>query len=326
MKLYPSDLGELPLAEHGASPLVEPSSLDDGEQVGSATIPVSRIAAANVATIPHRSPLRYPGGKTWLIPHIRHWLSARSESRNDSEVPVLFEPFCGGGIVSLTAVMEGLADRCVLAELDHDVAAYWHCALHHTEDLRRRILGFKMSRENVLELIHRTPENLFEHGFRTLVLNRTRRGGILAPGATLLRQGERRRGLISRWYPETIAKRLDKIGAHAEDITFCEADGLKLLESMTLISGVSIFADPPYTAGPKRAAERLYTHHEVDHVRLFELLADSKVDFLLTYAMTDQIVDLIEKHRFSAVQVTALNAHHANHRELVVTPHPIFLE
>ena len=29
----------------------------------------------NVATVPHRSPFRYPGGKTWLVPFIRHWVT-----------------------------------------------------------------------------------------------------------------------------------------------------------------------------------------------------------------------------------------------------------
>ena len=36
--------------------------------------PVSRLPAVNVSQVPQRSPLRYPGGKTWLIPHIREWL------------------------------------------------------------------------------------------------------------------------------------------------------------------------------------------------------------------------------------------------------------
>jgi DNA adenine methylase len=28
----------------------------------------------NVASVPKRSPFRYPGGKTWLIPTVRNWL------------------------------------------------------------------------------------------------------------------------------------------------------------------------------------------------------------------------------------------------------------
>ena len=131
------------------------------------SIPASPIPAVNVASVPQRSPLRYPGGKTWLIPHLRHWLSGRAGT------PCLVEPFCGGGIISLTAVMEGLADRCVLVELDRDVAAFWHTALRHTEALCQRVLAFEPTRDNVLDLANRTPADLVGHGFRTLVLNRT---------------------------------------------------------------------------------------------------------------------------------------------------------
>ena len=59
-----------------------------------AVFPVSPIPAANVASVPQRSPLRYPGGKTWLIPHIRAWLGAI-----DPKPRLLIEPFAGGAIV-----------------------------------------------------------------------------------------------------------------------------------------------------------------------------------------------------------------------------------
>ena len=84
--------------------------------------PVSRLPAVNVSTVPQRSPLRYPGGKTWLIPHIREWLAS-------ANAKILIEPFAGGGIVSLTAVMERFVEYCVMVELDRDVAAFWHAAL-----------------------------------------------------------------------------------------------------------------------------------------------------------------------------------------------------
>ncbi len=88
----------------------------------------SAIPAVNVATVPQRSPLRYPGGKTWLVPHIRKWLA--------EPVGLLVEPFAGGGIDSLTAVMERLTKRAVMVELDRDVAAFWHAALEHPEELQ----------------------------------------------------------------------------------------------------------------------------------------------------------------------------------------------
>ena len=38
--------------------------------------PVARPSIVNVASVPQRSPFRYPGGKTWLVPRLRRWLSS----------------------------------------------------------------------------------------------------------------------------------------------------------------------------------------------------------------------------------------------------------
>lgn len=51
----------------------------------------------NVMSVPLRSPFRYPGGKTWLVPRIRQWLAGLSVQETE-----FIEPFVGGGIVSLT--------------------------------------------------------------------------------------------------------------------------------------------------------------------------------------------------------------------------------
>ena len=288
---------------------------------GADPIPVSPIPAVNVATVPQRSPLRYPGGKTWLIPHIRHWLNGI-----EPRPKLLVEPFAGGGIVSLTAVMEGLADRCLMVELDRDVAAFWHAALRHGPELCEMIRGFQPTREAVDALSRQVPANVLEHGFRTLVLNRTRRGGILAPGASLSRYGESGKGVASRWYPETLEKRLYAIGGYGRRIGFSEADGMALLEVMAGSLGDScvLFVDPPYTAGGKRAGKRLYAHNEVDHGRLFELLADGKADFVMTYDRAPEIEALVRKHGFHVVQVEMKNTHHARIYELVISPRPVF--
>ena len=285
-------------------------------------IPLSPIPAVNVASVPQRSPLRYPGGKTWLIPHIRVWLRSLNLAPK-----ILVEPFAGGGIVSLTAVMEELAERCLMAELDSDVAAFWKAALRHGPELCERIVRFEPTRDSVNALAHRIPEDLVERGFRTLVLNRTRRGGILAPGASLSRAGENGKGVSSRWYPETIIKRLREITEHADRIGFSETDGLKWLEDLLRdrIHELVVFADPPYTAGGKRAGKRLYAHNEMDHPRLFEMLADSGAEFLMTYDGAPEIERLIRKYAFHAVRVLMKNTHHARIPELLITPRPVFV-
>ena len=281
--------------------------------------PTSAIPAVNVAAVPQRSPLRYPGGKTWLIPHIRKWLNRTPPP------PLLVEPFAGGGIVSLTAVMEGLVKRVLMVDLDRDIAAFWRAALCHGSKLAARVQHFTPSRDQIEELASQAPRDVIDHGFRTLVLNRTRRGGVLAPGAALIRQGENGKGVASRWYPETIRGRLTEITDHADRITFCETDGVRLLEDVALYrSDACFFIDPPYTASGKRAGARLYLHNRVDHDKLFELMASSRADFLMTYNCSDEIVSLVRAHNFHAAMVVMKNVHHARISELVITRDRLF--
>ena len=285
-----------------------------------ATFPVSRVPVVNVAAVPQRSPLRYPGGKTWLIPHIREWLRR-------TEPEILIEPFAGGAIVSLTAVMEDLVDKAFMVEIDRDVAAFWRSALEHGATLQERIARFEPTIERLRELEQVPPATVAEHGFRTLVFNRTRRGGVLAPGASFSRNGENGRGVLSRWYPETLATRLAAIREYAGRIVFVEGDGLKVLPILLRGWGrkAALFLDPPYTArGGKRAGSRLYAHSHIDHADLFAMLADHDANFLMTYDAAPEIVSLVRRHDFDAVRLSMKNGHHNLLSELVITSEPFF--
>ncbi len=213
-----------------------------------------------------------------------------------------------------------------MAELDHDVAAFWHASLNHGVKLCDRVATFEATRESVDRLSRSCPRDVVEHGFRTLVLNRTRRGGILAQGASLNRMGENGKGVASRWYPDTLTRRLQEIANYADRIGFCETDGNKLLDLLPSGGDAVVFVDPPYTAGRKRAGKRLYACHEMDHDGLFQRLADSGMDFLMTYNRAQEIEALIRKHGFHAVQVMMKNAHHARIPELVITSRKVFVE
>ncbi len=278
------------------------------------------MPVVNVTTVPQRSPLRYPGGKTWLIPHIREWL-------RHTRPKILIEPFAGGAIVSLTAVMESFVNAAVMVEIDRDVAAFWRSALESGATLRERVSQFEPTLERLRELEQAIPATVVEHGFRTLVLNRTRRGGILAPGASFCRNGENGRGLLSRWYPGTLATRLAAIQEYADRIVFCEGDGMKLLPMMLGGWGreAAVFLDPPYTAqGGKRAGSRLYAHSSIDHAALFAMLAKHESNFLMTCDTAPEIIELVRRHDFDAVCLSMKNGNHNQMSEIVITPEPLF--
>ncbi len=272
----------------------------------------------NVASVPFRSPFRYPGGKTWFVPRVRKWLGSKERP------PAHFvEPFAGGAIVGLTVAFEKLADHVTLVELDSDVAAVWKTMLNgQGRWLAKRILSFDLTSDSVQATLETPPETTREQAFATIVKNRVNRGGILAPGAGQDKKGENGKGLRSRWYPETLHQRIMDITAIKDRISFLEKDGLDCMEEYAGDENAVFFIDPPYTV----AAKRLYAHWDIDHDRLFRIASSLSGDFLMTYDNAEEIKDLARKHDFDARLVPMKNTHHAKKMELLISRDFAWLE
>ncbi len=278
-------------------------------------VPTKRVSYAsnkpiNVASVPQRSPFRYPGGKTWLVPYIRDWL--RSKKTRPSR---LIEPFAGGGIVSLTAAFEGLARHVIFAELDESVASVWRVVLNgQAEWLAKQILQFDLNLENATSVLKKNATEVREKAFQTILRNRVQRGGILAAGAGLIKTGEGGRGLKSRWYPETLARRIREINQQKDRITFVEGNGFDLVDEHKADAEAAFYIDPPYTS----AARRLYKVWQIDHARLFAAMGECKGDFLMSYDNTAEVVALAKKHGFESRPIAMKNTHHARMTELLI--------
>lgn len=269
----------------------------------------------NVASVPQRSPFRYPGGKTWLVPRIRRWLASQQAR------PVEFvEPFAGGGIVSLTVVAERLAEHVTMVEIDAQVAAVWETIITNGEGARlaERIVRFDLTHESLAEALRREAATTRERAFQTILKNRTFRGGILAAGSAPLKHGENGKGIKSRWYAETLSRRILDIAATRDLITFIKGDGIEVIRQNLPRRDAAFFIDPPYTAGGKRAGRRLYTHSEIDHEELFKLASVIAGDFLMTYDDADGVRELARKHNFDTELVPMKNTHHAEMKELLI--------
>lgn len=271
------------------------------------------IKAVNVASVPQRSPFRYPGGKTWFVPRLREWL--RSQPKKPK---LLIEPFVGGGIISLTAVFENLVEESLMVELDEGIAAVWQTIVDgNAEWLISRILNFEMSKENAFNEIKKKRKLIKEKAFQTIIKNRTFHGGILAAGSGFLKNGEAGKGVHSRWYPNTLARRLRAIDLVRDKLHFKHGDAFEVLEQYK-DDEVVFFIDPPYTAGGKRAGSRLYTHFELDHEALFAACERVTGDFIMTYDNTEEVRNLSRKHGFEAKPIPMKNTHHATMTELVI--------
>ena len=204
----------------------------------------------NVSKVRQLSPFRYPGGKTWLVPEIKKWIY-----NLDFRPSYFIEPFAGGAIASLSVAAEDLAEKVIMSELDPDVAAVWYTILNNPDYLCARIQNVEINLENVRTILASKPDLVEERAFITIVKNRTQRGGILAPGASLIKSGENGKGLLSRWYPETLIKRINAICKIKDKIQFHQMDGLKIISRYKNLKRAVFFVDPPYTAGGKNAGK-----------------------------------------------------------------------
>ena len=264
----------------------------------------------NVASVPQRSPFRYPGGKTWLVPYVRLWLSSITPPLQE-----LIEPFAGGSIVGLTAAFENLAKKVTLIELDSEVASVWKTILHgDVAWLANRVATFDLTPDSARELLASKPRDTKGQAFVTIVRNRVQRGGILAPGAGIMKEGENGKGIGSRWYPTTLSKRMLDIGKMRNRIRFVEGDGLAYIERRLRTKKVAFFIDPPYTV----AGRRLYRHSEIDHERLFWLAKRLAGGLLMSYDDSPEIRRLILEYRLDCETILMKNTHNAKMLELLI--------
>lgn len=305
------------------SPLLTQSrpTLSSDQQVSEPAVQYSlfdssqREAIVNVSSVPQRSPFRYPGGKTWLIPRVRQWL--RSRPHRPAE---LIEPFAGGGIVSLTAAFECLTGSVRMVELDPQVAAVWQTILGQEATwLADTIANFHLTPETAVAALADTCIEPHCMAFRTILKNRINRGGILAPGAGIIKYGENGKGLLSRWYPETLRRRILEIASISDRIKFEQGNGIAVMCENAERTDAVYFIDPPYTASKtKSAGSRLYLHSVLDHENLFRVTATVAGDFLMTYDNALGVQDLAERHGFDTLAIPMKNTHHAEMTELLI--------
>jgi len=257
------------------------------------------------------SPFRYPGGKNWFVDTARKWL--KNQQRRPA---VLVEPFAGGAGISLAAVNEDLVNEAAFAEIDTDVGATWRTILNgEAQWLADTITSFRLTRKNVEHVLTTKPTSRGNRAFQCLLRNRTARGGVITRGAGLIRKGEDGHGLKSRWYPKTIAHRINTISALKQRLKFTQSDGFKLIQKFLHRKTVTFFVDPPYTT----AARRLYGRWKIDHERLFKLLSRAKGSVLMTYDDTEEIRNLATKYGFQFKRISMRTTHHQKKRELMIS-------
>ncbi|MBV6717162.1 DNA adenine methylase [Paenibacillus chitinolyticus] len=213
------------------------------------------------------SPLRYPGGKSKIIPIILSLLQADSTR-------TLVGAYAGGASVELSLLMAGIIDELILNDLDFGIYALFWTIKHAPFELLQRIQNTTPTHEDFFsaQAVLKSDYaycNIFEAAWAQLLVNRLAYSGIYKANPLGGRMGSKK-DLLSRWNPENLCKRISRIHRVSDRITLHNMDACQLIEEYYWCDKTTIYLDPPYACKGKQLY-RCYYNRE-DHIELCMLL------------------------------------------------------
>lgn len=193
------------------------------------------------------SPLRYPGGKGKIARFMRSII--RTNNLSDGRY---VEPYAGGAAVAWELLITGVVRRVSINDVSRPVFAFWHSALHRTEELCRLIKDSSLcvsEWDRQKERIRRPKDfDDLALGFAFFYLNRTNRSGILNGGIIGGRKQTGSWKIDARFNKSELIYRIQKIASLRSRIEISQVDAVEFLEKNAdrFRQNTLIYIDPPY--------------------------------------------------------------------------------
>lgn len=241
------------------------------------------------------TPLRYPGGKSQLLPFVIEILR-----ENDLFYGEYAEPFAGGAGVAMTLLLKGYVDRIHINDIDRAIYAFWYAVLHHTDELCALIDSTEMT----IDAWHEQRKIHFEGdvihvarlGFSTLFLNRTNRSGILKGGVIggFAQQGTYK--IDCRFNRADLIRKIRRIALYREQINLTCMDAVDFVSKIVPATGrrTLVNLDPPYFGKGPELYTNFYKHR--DHERLAQSVSTIDRHWMVTYDDAPEIRRLYARY------------------------------
>jgi len=271
-----------------------------------AKLPKSKIKRPIMESI--RSPIRFPGSKYQALRFIApFWECIEHDEYR--------EPFLGGGAIFF---VKPLAMFNWLNDIDKElVLTFQYMAdSEKRELLKRMVVKVKPSREMFYKLRYSNPEDELDIVFRYFVINRTAYSGIM-------HKPNWGYHMTKSVHPDKWPGRIEQAGQKLRHARITNFNYKEVILAPPKGKSVFMFIDPPYLETDQK---RAYYHsfRLDDHVKLSNLLRDTKYKFCLTYDDCSKARDLYSWaniHEFSWRYHTA-NANTSDRKmgkELIIT-------
>lgn len=242
----------------------------------------------------HYSPLRYPGGKTFLFPFFDKVIK-----ENGLQNVTYIEPFAGGAGAALALLFLEKVDKIVINDLDRAIYSFWKSAIYSSNKFIKKIDSTPVTIKEwqKQKVIYSNPKaKEFELGFATFFLNRTNVSGILNGGPI---GGIKQKGnykIDARFNKAKLTEKIHQLSSYKNRITVVNEDGVKLIHKYLNKKNAFIYLDPPYFE--KGAALYLNHYKKDNHEMLAEQLnKNADAYWLLTYDDKKEIKALYEDRK-----------------------------
>lgn len=241
------------------------------------------------------TPLRYPGGKSQMIPFVIDLMRG-----NDLFYGEYAEPFAGGAGIAMKLLLDGYVDKIYLNDFDPAIYAFWFSVLHHSDEL----CGMIEKTEVTIEQWHqqrgiyfsKTETTLVKKGFATLFLNRTNRSGIIKAGVIggLNQNGNYK--LDCRFKKAELVRKIKRISSYKNQIRLSQLDAIEFVRSVipNTAPNTLVNLDPPYFGkGPE-----LYSnfYQPDDHAKLAQAVHSISKRWMVTYDDEPEIRSLYAQY------------------------------
>ncbi len=260
------------------------------------------------------SPLRYPGGKSALMPFLMETIYL-----NQLQGCTYIEPFAGGAGAALGLLFGEHVDKIVINDVDFCIYAFWHSIMNNTD----KFLALVNDTDVNIEEWHKQREiynkcdkrSLLKVGFATFFLNRCNRSGILKKAGPIGGKGQSGNWKIdARFNKKNLIERLERVASYGERIAVSNLNANDLLiniNSQKSNENILVYLDPPYY---NKGAE-LYINHFLhdDHANLStQMCKYESFKWLISYDNVTQIKDMYQEMNIIEF---SLNYHTSNPRK-----------
>ena len=246
---------------------------------------------------PSVTPLRYPGGKTWLSSYVKKFLEFHKMTR-----ATVVEPFAGSASISINLLKTNLAEEAYICEKDPLIAAFWNAVFSFNDELVGMIQSIEVSMETwhsfrkYLSDDAANKYSILDMALAFIFYNRTNYSGIIKAGPLGGKQQKSGYKIDCRFNKERIIRKIAELSKFSYRMHVILGDGTQIMKEIAdsqKSDRLFFYVDPPYY----NSGKILYRNYfgEREHVQLAESLKSLESPWLLSYDDSDFIRGLYEK-------------------------------